>query len=74
MECLFNTTSSRVVAYCKHHHCGMTAKQMKCKNCLGKNCWYLQKQEEHPYWKQRDAMKQKRKERKQAINDYVSQF
>lgn len=72
--CLFNTNSNNVVAYCKHHNCGMTAKQMKCKNCLGKECWYLQKNEAHPYWKQREAIKQKRKDRKQAINEYVAQF
>lgn len=74
MECLFNTCSNNVVAYCKHHRCGMTVKQMKCKNCLGKQCWYLQKNEEHPYWKQREITKQKRQERKQAINEYVAQF
>ena len=72
--CLFNTNSNNVVAYCKHHHCSVTVKQMKCKNCLGKNCWYLQKNEEHPYWKQREVTKQKRKDRKKAINEYAAQF
>jgi hypothetical protein len=72
--CLFNTCSNNVAAYCKHHHCGMTVKQMKCKNCLGKQCWYLQKNEEHPYWKQREVAKQKRKNRKKAIEEYVAQF
>jgi hypothetical protein len=52
----------------------MTVKQMKCKNCLGKQCWYLQKNEDHPYWKQREATKQKRKNRKKAIEEYVAQF
>lgn len=69
--CLFNTCSSNIVAYCKHHHCGMTTKQMKSKNCLGKNCWYLQKNDNHPYWKQREAIKQKRINRKKEINDYI---
>ena len=72
--CLFNTQSDNVVAYCRHHCCCMTVKQMRCKGCLQKQCWYLQKNEEHQYWRQREATKQKRKCRKQAINEYVAQF
>lgn len=72
--CLFNTCSDNIAAYCKLHRCSMTVKQMKCKNCLGKNCWHLQKNEQHDYWRQREAVKQKRKARKQAINEYVAKF
>ena len=72
--CLFNTHSDNVVAYCRHHRCGMTVKQMKCKNCLGKQCYYLQKNEDHQYWRQREVMKQKRKDRKKMINEYAKQF
>lgn len=72
--CLFNTYSDNIVAYCKHHHCGITVKQMKSKNCLGKQCNYLVKNEAHQYWRQREIMKQKRKDRKKAVNDYVNQF
>ena len=72
--CLFNTCSNNVAAYCKYHKCGMTVKQIKCKNCLGKQCWYLVKNENHAWWKQREVTKQKRKDRKQAINDYIAQF
>ena len=68
--CLFNTQSNNVAAYCKHHHCGMTVKQIKCKNCLGKQCWYLVKNEQHEWWSQRDMTKQKRKERKERMNLY----
>ena len=74
MECLYNTSSDNVVAYCKYHHCGMTVKQMRCKNCLGKQCRHLQRNEEHQFWHQRDVMKQKRKDRKNAINEYVNKF
>lgn len=74
MECLYNTQSDNVVAYCKYHHCGMTVKQMKCKNCLGKQCRHLTKNETHDYWRQREVMKKKRKDRKKVINEYVSQF
>ena len=71
-ECLFNSESNNCCAYCRYHKCNMTAKQMKAQNCLGKQCWYLVKNEDHPYWTQRAIMKQKRRDRKQMINDYVS--
>lgn len=58
--------------FCRYHSCCLTAKQMKAKNCLGKQCWYLVKNEDHPYWTQRESMKQKRRDRKQMINEYVS--
>jgi hypothetical protein len=49
----------------------MTTKQMKCKECLNKQCRHLVKNELHQYWKQREMIKQKRKNRKQMINDYI---
>jgi hypothetical protein len=45
---------------------------MKAKGCLQKQCWYLVKNEQHKYWRQRELTKEKRKARKQAINDYVN--
>ena len=65
--CLFNTNSDNVAAYCRYHHCSMTVKQIRCKNCLSKNCWYLVKNESHSWWRQREAMKQKRKDRKERL-------
>ena len=50
----------------------MTAKQMKAKGCLQKQCWHLVKNEDHQYWKQREATKQKRKNRKNMLNIYVA--
>lgn len=64
--CLFNSESSNIAGYCKRHHCNMTVKQIKCKNCLDKQCWHLEKNEEHNWWKQREIIKQKRKDRKLA--------
>jgi hypothetical protein len=49
----------------------MTVKQMKAKGCLQKQCWHLIKNDQHPYWRQREATKQKRKDRKQAIDNYI---
>lgn len=71
-ECLFNTSSNNVAAYCRYHHCSITVKQMKCKECLNKQCRHLVKNEEHQYWRQREFVKQKRKNRRQMINDYVA--
>lgn len=44
---------------------------MKAKGCLQKQCWHLIKNETHQYWQQRALTKQKRIDRKQAINDYL---
>lgn len=71
-ECLFNTRSDNVVGYCRYHHASMTVKQMKCKNCLQKECKHLVKNEEHQYWRQRELIKQKRKIRKQVMNEYFA--
>ena len=71
-ECLFGTCSNNVAAYCRLHRRNMTVKQMRCKNCLQKECWHLVKNEEHQYWRQRELIKQKRKNRKQMLNDYVA--
>lgn len=70
-ECLFNSQSNNCCAYCRHHHCSMTVKQMKAKGCLQKQCWHLVKNEQHPYWQQRETTKQKRKDRKQRLDMYV---
>ena len=71
-ECLFNTQSNNVVAHCRLHHCSMTVKQMKCKNCLQKQCRHFVRNEEHQYWRQKELVKQKRKNRKQMINSYAT--
>lgn len=73
MECLFNAHSNNIAAYCLNpkHPYGMTVKQMKCKNCCGKQCKHFVKNEEHDYWRQKEQKKQRRKEKKQAINTYI---
>jgi hypothetical protein len=45
---------------------------MKCKNCLGKQCLHLQKNEAHQYWHQRDLLKQKKKQKKIDLENYVN--
>lgn len=68
--CLFNTQSDNIAAYCRYHKCGLTVKQIRCKNCLGKNCWYLVKNEEHSWWKQRETMKKKRQDRRERLMSF----
>lgn len=70
--CLFQTRSNNIAGYCKLHHCSMTVKQIKCRECLKKQCWYLQKNEEHSWWRQREVTKQKRKERKEMLSNTYS--
>ena len=57
---------SRACAFCVHHHCYLTVKQVRQHNCLGKQCWYLKKNEQHAWWRQREIMKQKRKQKKEG--------
>lgn len=62
--CMFNTESSNVAGYCKLHECSMTVKQIRCKQCLQKQCWHLEKNYDHKWWAQREERKQLRKARK----------
>lgn len=54
----------RACAFCAHHLYYLTVKQVKQHNCLGKQCWYLKKNENHDWWRQREVIKRKRKEKK----------
>ena len=64
--CLFNTCSDNVAGYCKLHRCAMTVKQIRRKECLAKQCWHLEKNPSHDWWRQREVMKQKRKAKKEG--------
>lgn len=55
---------NRACAYCVHHHCYLTVKQVRQHECLQKKCWHLHKNENHDWWRQREVIKQKRKARK----------
>lgn len=62
LNSLYNTEISekRCVGYCWHHHCYVTATQIKQKGCLKKQCNALEKHE-HEYWRQREITKSKKK-------------
>ena len=61
---LYGGESNNVCAYCKRKGCYMTVKQMKKKECLKKECHHLDKNEEHEWWKQRELLKQRKKQGK----------
>ncbi len=74
MKCLFNSESNNCCGYCKYHLANLTVKQMRAKECLQKECRYLVKNESHSYWKQREIIKQKKKIKKQILDDYIMSF
>jgi hypothetical protein len=59
---------NRSCGYCLHHRCYLTVKQLRQHDCLKKQCYHLQKNEQHDWWRQRSVMKQKRKERKEILD------
>ena len=65
--CLYNTESyfCRCVGYCTFHQAYLTAKQLKTKNCLGKQCDALIRQTSHPFWLERSLLKMDKKLKKQ---------
>lgn len=67
MEVLYGTCSENCAGYCKLHGVGLTVKQIRTKECLAKNCWHLNKNENHEWWQQRERMKSKRKNRKERL-------
>ena len=68
---LYGTYSNNVAAFCLKHHAGITVKQMRRKNRLGKQCHAFVRCEDHAFWVQRQKMRQlrdqHRRERKQAL-------
>ena len=55
--------TSQLVGFCYRHHAGITVRQLKRKRCLAKQCNALKRYENHPYWQQRLAAKEKKKRR-----------
>lgn len=55
-----------VVAYCRKHRGYITVNQMHRKECLKKQCWYLDKVD-NPYWEERAARRAAKKMRKAGL-------
>ena len=68
LQGLYNTQISekRCIGYCWKHRCYMTSTQLKQKECLKKGCNALERYE-HEYWKQRDSLKLKKKQKKGLV-------
>lgn len=66
---LYNTKARSPCAYCKLKKCSLTAKQIKSKQCLKKDCFHLVKYD-HEFWRQRERAKAKKKANKQ-INELL---
>lgn len=56
------------VAYCAFHHGTLTVKEMKKRGCLGKECYHLQRNEQHEYWNQRAIQKARKSGTKSEIS------
>lgn len=74
MQTLYGTCSENCAGYCRRHRCNLTVRQIKGRNCLGKQCWYLEKNEKHQWWIQREKTKQKRKNRKEEIANICKMY
>ena len=67
-KCLYGNQASdkHIIGFCWNHKVALTVKQLKHKECLKKQCNALEKYE-HEYWRQRELMKLKRKNKKGII-------
>lgn len=65
-QCLYGTYACKkhIVGRCWKHHCDVTVKQLKQKECLRKQCGALEKYE-HEYWRQRELNKLRKKSKKE---------
>jgi len=56
------------VGYCHNpeHRGYLSKRNLKKHECLRKQCRYLHKYEEHPYWAERERIKAEKKARKQG--------
>ena len=66
---LFGSKISRTkaVGYCYLHQCHLSVHTLKTKQCLHKQCSSLKKHEEHPYWKEREVLKQRKKANRELM-------
>ena len=58
---------TKAIGYCKKHGAHLTESTMKKHECLRKNCNYLKKHEENPYWEARAKLKLEKKNRKNLL-------
>ena len=61
-----NQPKGMPVGWCNHnkHRGKLSVRLMKQHKCLGKNCPFFKKNEEHQYWQEREHIKQSKKDKK----------
>ena len=71
MKTIYGGEPKNPPAYCRKH-CGyVTVSEMKRHECLKKQCRHLCKYD-HPYWKQRETLKQKKQASRTAFAEKVN--
>lgn len=55
---------TKAIGYCRKHNAHLTVNTMKQHECLKKSCFHLKKHEEHPYWIEREKLKEEKKNKK----------
>jgi hypothetical protein len=60
---LFGQYAKSPCAYCRLKKVSLTTRQVRTKECLKKSCRHLVKYE-HEFWKQREIIKQHKREKK----------
>ncbi len=57
------------VGYCHsgQHQGYMTVRMIKCNGCLAKQCKYLEKYMDNPYWAERERIKAEKKAKKAEL-------
>lgn len=58
--------------FCFYHKKLLTVKQLKAKRCLQKECGALYRYQTHPFWAQREKVKELRDERKREKDAYYN--
>lgn len=59
--------------HCKSHKGALTVQLMKKHCCLSRCCGALQKNDDHPFWRERAEKKKRAKQRKQQFNAMIIQ-
>ncbi len=67
---LYGSESDNCCGFCRRHHCALTVKQLKKKECLKKQCRHLVQYEEHPYWAERAKIREIKNQRKEERKNY----
>lgn len=63
-SCSLGANKEHCIGFCHLHKCNLSARQMRNRKCLQKQCARLQRYEDHPYWQKRKEIRELRNERR----------